>query len=514
MSRGRETNPIDVELLEECYEKAVSGGGEVTESLSKLVEFARKKEAAAWLNTAEHHSALRVLLADEKPKTRKNVARLLGEIPDVDDQAALIAALRREKTQFVISSLILALGRQEGASVRLAIEEVQENWQNCELPANNEKHRQEILEACRLALLKDEVNDVSLIKPLPLLNVALRAQKGCLPLLETEAKQKGMQEARAREGALNFSKADYEKLFALRCFEEALLPLGTAPLPPTRNDTAVLKEWAKDIAKRLIPFQTFVASCYAPMPIPYRLEWRELPHERRGTLSRALAGALDTTGTLINRPGNYVLEIRLEMKAAHLQMFAKLMQPADRRFAYRKETLPASIAPVTAAGIMRFVGPHMQENARVFDPCCGSGTLLIERDRALPTQALLGVDKDAHAIAAARKNCAAAGLNSHMECIAGDLRRFRVREPFDELYANLPFGVRVGEGKDADALLAALFTRLDEWMNPQGIVLLYTTHRRSVEKLSLRSAWHIQEDWRFTAGGLAPWAVLLKRKKS
>ena len=55
------------------------------------------------------------------PKARKNAARLLGLLEQERDARALIEALRREETRFVVPALLLALGSVGGEAAKEAL---------------------------------------------------------------------------------------------------------------------------------------------------------------------------------------------------------------------------------------------------------------------------------------------------------------------------------------------------------------------------------------------------------
>ncbi|MGW0519996.1 methyltransferase domain-containing protein [Crossiella sp. NPDC003009] len=78
-------------------------------------------------------------------------------------------------------------------------------------------------------------------------------------------------------------------------------------------------------------------------------------------------------------------------------------RPLHRR-GYRRVTRAGSLHPPVAAAMARLGG-----GGRVLDPCCGAGTLAVEAALG-GAELVLGLDRDAGAVAAARVNGAAAGL--------------------------------------------------------------------------------------------------------
>lgn len=523
--------PISPAELDSLSDAALGRGiqGDAA-ALSKLAAAAKHPSHRKALRSPARRGGFRSLLQSDAPKVRKNAARLLGEMGDGQDVPALRAAIGKEDTLFVLPSLLLALGRCGSEEEIPFLEVLQGEWQSREETPENAKHRQEILLAISTALAALRPVVDSRFLGLPSLPLALLAPGGCGPLLAGECKDKDIPLAKTEGDACLTQTMDYGDAFAARCFTEALIPLGGTPLPPKADNAEALAAWAKDAARALQTPLIPIVSAYQPQPIPYRLELRGLAHARRGPLARALATALDAapferalaehSAQLQNNPSHYVFELRLTLEASRTAAAARLYLPPDPRYAYREKSLPASIQPSAAACLMAFAQPHTKENARVIDPCCGSGTLLVERALLSPgTKSIaegIGVDKFPQAVAAARQNASAAARLFGkeilpIEIIGGDLRSFRPNAPFDELYANLPFGVRVGDGDEAERLYASLISRLDEYLLPTGFALLYTTRRASVERHAKRHGWKITDALRLDAGGLAPWGLLLRR---
>jgi putative N6-adenine-specific DNA methylase len=84
---------------------------------------------------------------------------------------------------------------------------------------------------------------------------------------------------------------------------------------------------------------------------------------------------------------------------------------------------------------------------------------------ALPVR-ILGHDRDARAIALARQHAAAAGVADDIHFQQQPLDEFRTSRPYGCLIANPPYGERLGEQREVDALYRAMgraFAPLDTW---------------------------------------------------
>jgi putative N6-adenine-specific DNA methylase len=74
-----------------------------------------------------------------------------------------------------------------------------------------------------------------------------------------------------------------------------------------------------------------------------------------------------------------------------------------------------------------------------------------------PVGPLLGIEQDPAVLAQARANAAAAGLAEHLQLESGDFRDFNPPPgPAGILVCNPPYGARLGQGDDLEALYADL----------------------------------------------------------
>lgn len=151
---------------------------------------------------------------------------------------------------------------------------------------------------------------------------------------------------------------------------------------------------------------------------------------------------------------------------------------------YREETVPAPVREQLAAACVLAADWSGGPDQPIFDPMCGSGTLLVEaawwasgtspatlRKRfqfqdlptfdvaefqtildeeipaPAPTSAILGSDVDARALDAARANLAVAGVEARIELRTFDFFQTRPPAPSGLLLINPPYGERVaGKG--------------------------------------------------------------------
>ena len=157
--------------------------------------------------------------------------------------------------------------------------------------------------------------------------------------------------------------------------------------------------------------------------------------------------------------------------------------------------------------------PYLKKGAAVLDPCCGSGTLLQERARlseARPSR-VIGCDISAKALDAARANSAVANQLPRQIWIHSDLAKLSLKEPVDELFANLPFGNRVGNHESNVALYRKLADKIPEWVKPGGVAVLYTMEGKLLEKeLGRVKGLKLLQKTSVEAGGLKPVVFIVR----
>ena len=166
--------------------------------------------------------------------------------------------------------------------------------------------------------------------------------------------------------------------------------------------------------------------------------------------------------------------------------------------------------PCVAAAVLRFARDHLSVNARVIDPCCGSGTFLIERGRLSPCASLTGVDIAHRAIDIARRNTALSGVNA--KYTVNDILRFECHRPYDELISNLPFGNRVGTHSSCESLYKGLLEKLPQLVKKGGVAVLYTMEFTLLKRLIREqgSRLTLLSQQRTEAGGLTPMIFIIR----
>lgn len=181
---------------------------------------------------------------------------------------------------------------------------------------------------------------------------------------------------------------------------------------------------------------------------------------------------------------------------AAILSFDTSIQPLHKR-GYRQETVEAPMQETLAAALLTLA--NFQGTEIVVDPCCGSGTLLIEaalmasntppgflrtkwgfmhlpeysqlswlaikneadsRRKELPKRHFFGIDISKQAVHSAKVNLRAVGLHHAIEVVQGDLRDYDPPIAPNFVIANPPYGRRLD---DID-FLKSLYRALGDFM--------------------------------------------------
>lgn len=445
--------------------------------------------------------AIRKHLVSSSPKLRRNSARLLGQLSRSEqDVQLLIDRLQTEEQRYVRPSLLLSIGAIGGEAAQAALDSY------TPAPPADEtelKHYDEECEALRLARVSAMAHEkhtfIKLDRPY---EIELTSPDRLSEQLRNELDDLGYCVSDVRRSSVMVSTDDYIGLFSARCFSEALFLISKG-----------ISEKPQTVAKAAKEFMlNFMSVTHDGNP-PYRYRIELIGEiENRTAYKRAVRDLIDCD-SLVNAPSDYEVELRIVACGNASRLYLKLFTHKDNRFFYRKETISASMNPSAAAAVLRLAEEYLTINARVIDPCCGSGTLLFERGLLSPCASLTGVDISHAAIDAARKNADFAATNGIKQAkfICNDILRFESKRPYDELICNLPFGNRVGTHSSCERLYEGLLNRLPLLLKRGGIAVLYTMEFTLLKTLIReRPSLEILKTERTEAGGLTPMVFVLR----
>lgn len=237
------------------------------------------------------------------------------------------------------------------------------------------------------------------------------------------------------------------------------------------------------------------------------------------------------------QPRDPDLQVHLVLERGRATLSIDLAGAPLHKRGYRRKSVPAPLQENLAAAMVHLAGYEGKE--RLCDPCCGSGTLLIEaamkasctpsgyyrtkwaitrlplhdealwqrvrselnaKRRPLEKGSIVGIDQSSEAIAAARTNVSAAGFGKQIELIASPFQKVegvaaqlilsnpplgKRLEGEEELYRDLGHFLRHQSARPAKALLLVGSRKLG------GCLRLPADKRIPFEASGLRATLHI-----------------------
>ena len=451
------------------------------------------------LELEQKEGTVRQLLKSDDPKTRKNAGILLGTLKEEAFSEPLIQALSQEQTEYVRSSLLLALGRCGGKQAESFL-------LNYTPVCTVKKHLEEEMAALKKAVSSLSAGQVSSV-PSPRVKgekLVFFFEHGLSYLLEEEFDAHNMEYRPFEpfENALASRANDFRNVLAIRTFSECMIYLKRA------DD---LEKMIELLPKKQVVEK--IRRVYPQKQLNYRLSiFSDQPKDEKTQWVNRAVNLLDDIDGFLNSPSSYFFEIKILVRPEGCYAFLKPSPVLDTRFSYRKNTLPASIHPVAAAAIMQYCYPYMKRDADVLDPFCGTGTLLVERARVKPFATLTGSDISNNAIHMAKENLQLAQVQATLtQC---DACQLKCEMRYDEVVANLPFGHRVGTHEDNLELYHALLKQLPALLKPKGMAFLYTNDKSAMTNaLHLNPGLTLVDEVILTSGNISASLYLISLKK-
>ncbi|GGR25390.1 methyltransferase domain-containing protein [Deinococcus ruber] len=177
--------------------------------------------------------------------------------------------------------------------------------------------------------------------------------------------------------------------------------------------------------------------------------------------------------------------------------------------AWRACNMSGGLNATIAYAMHRLSG--QRERDRIFNPMCGSGTLLIERSLMGPVDAMVGVDVSEAALSCARQNITAAKRNIEVAQVDA-LHTGLPDRSFDLVVADLPWGDAVGTHGSNAALYPAFLQEMDRLTARAGRLCLLTHEIKLFERvLAEQSRWQARELFQVYSGGHHPKCYLLSK---
>ena len=422
-----------------------------------------KEQVEKFRNSKGYSKELLIgLLSNEDAKARKATAAIMGAVIEVEFLPLLYKAYCEETVRFVKCAYLQAMADYDYSGYMDELRARIETLESSEVEEDEVKHVAEELKALR-KLVPDSVKAEKHVfcNPSKPVQVVLTTKKELVQML--------MEKVEGGKAIFCGVMTATDKITALskiRVYKDLLFPLN--------NMRPIAK---KDLAN--------VIAC------GNLVELLELMHEKSKAAFRfrvsgkdldlsMLSGKIEalSRGRLCNSVSDYEIEIKLLAgKEENYLAFLQLHTMNNNRFAYRKEHVAASIHPVNAAIVAELTSEYMKKDAQILDPCCGVGTMLIERNKIVPAKHIYGVDVFGVAIQGARVNAKAA--HADINFINRDYFDFTHEYLFDEIISNLPdFKSRT----ETDSFYEKFFAKSKEMLKADGIMIITCCEKNLVKK--------------------------------
>lgn len=175
------------------------------------------------------------------------------------------------------------------------------------------------------------------------------------------------------------------------------------------------------------------------------------------------------------------LNVRLFLEHEVARVGVRIGKTALHDRWYQQAHIPGALKPPVAAALILLA--QAAPGTLVLDPCCGSGTILIEA--ALQGASACGGDNSQPALTAARANIAAAGVEISLHCwdaCALPLANASV----DRVVCNLPWGRQVHVEGTQTMLYEHIIAEMRRVLAPGGHIALLTNAPQEVDTYGLR----------------------------
>ena len=505
---------------------------EVRQNLSKLRELVKQENNRIKCRQLAEEQELffATLLQHEDPKTRKNVALLVGELGLSSFQEALWSAYEKEDTLFVRSSYLVAMQKLDMKGYLTKFKERLEYLSNTETEQENKKHiQEEMKELTKLVISIEGVKKHTFIGWQKESEIILLANRRHIENVLEEIKQlPNVQttDAKLLSAGIRLKTGGLEQLMEIRTWQDILFLVPGMKVcekePIEAADRVASSKLLEFLTERHIgkaPFyfrvevkmQTGNVTDNKKKTSGKSGQEKEITEAKNRFIKKFVQRLEEQTNRqLINSPSDYEIEIRLvENKEGKFNTMVKLYTLADDRFSYRKEVVASSIRPVNAALIVSLAKEYMVADAQVLDPFCGVGTMLIERQKKVPANTSFGIDILEEAIEKARINTEEAGQIVHY--VNRDCITFVHEYLFDEIFTNMPFVQGRKTALDIYEIYEKFFAVAGSLLKNSGMMILYTHDKAYIDKLAPK--YHFEVEKRYQVNVKEDtWVYIVKRR--
>ena len=497
---------LDHENILELIIKNIKKSNELRNNAYALNNLSKKKKVQEYLNDNLTLTTLLILLNSEDSKVRKNTYIMLGNLSGSDFSKFLLDALNKETVNFCISSIILSLGNYKIDNIseilKNKLNEVDNKYKNKEIEKN---HYEEIKNSIEKVLLKNiSFNKHEFIGFNDKRDILLTVMPALKNASMNEIRSK-FKDARFVDDGVLVSATDYNSVFSLRTFYEAMLC--------NKQGVGLAKDKINSYIVNVLK-SNFISSCHKDndSPFYYRVEVKStMNKQRKIDLINSIKESIDANlnEKYINNPSLYEFEIRIIEKEEKYNIYFKLYTVEDKRYSYRVTDLPASINPTTAAILMQEIKGYLRDDAEVMDAFCGTSTMLIERSFVKRYKSLTGIDISDQAVEYSKIN--ANNVPLKIELVCENILKYEGLE-FDEIISNMPFGNRVSNHELNVTLYKRFIAKLDTMLRDKGMAFLLTSEIGLMKELIAKNKnLKLVKNIYVESGGLKPHLFVIKK---
>jgi len=301
-----------------------------------------------------------------------------------------------------------------------------------------------------------------------------------------------------RCGMAIFCAPHPEALVRLRCAEDIFALVGYRAGP---DPEAVTQDRIRAAAREAPLVEAGIAARVRFDPkarsgrrLRYRVVARQAgEHEFRRVdlqhaVERGIGERTDHTWRLDDNDAD--VEFWATMFESELLLAVRLSSEAMRHRDYKVAHRPASLRPAAAAALGWLAGAD--DNDIVLDPFCGAGTILIERANLGRYAELIGSDRDAEAISAARINVGPRYKPIRLE--GWDARALPLGDAsVTKIITNLPWGIRYGSHGENRKLYPEWIAEFNRVLAPGGRMVLLSAEWELMRALSARRRLRVEK---------------------
>lgn len=228
----------------------------------------------------------------------------------------------------------------------------------------------------------------------------------------------------------------------------------------------------------------------------------------RGEISQAMGLPLAEDGK-----GELFLRLARPADGAGWEVLARITASPLSKRGYRAVDVPGALNATVAYAMTEIA--QQAERQTVLNLCSGTSTILIEHALTKPDDRLLAIDNSRDMIRIGRQNARRALSGERIWHLLADARRAPLPAgAVDHLYADLPFGHRVGSHATNVALYPALLREAGRLANANANLVLLTHEHRLLVSCVRASTWRICSERTINLSGLHPRLFVLRQNSA